>query len=154
MTVHVDASDAIRRMRLRARRFPDAAQRPLEQAANEAAVIASGTTAWRDQTGKTRGSIKAQLGPGLNKSSVRARGAAVFLENGTGRYGLRGRDYVITPKNGRYMHFVVNGHHVFTSHVVHPGIKPTHFMRDAGEAMRPKFLAYCVRGARAAIEGR
>lgn len=152
MAVLIDCSSAIRRMGLRAHRMRDVAHRPLEQAAADGARTAAATTAWSDKTGRTRGSIQPFLGPGLNKAGFRARRAAVFLEAGTGRYGQRGRDYIITPKNGKYLHFRgAGGGWVFASHVVHPGIKPTHFMRDAGEAVRPRFVAACVTAVHKAV---
>lgn len=146
MTVIIDCTSAIRRMALRARRMRDVAHRPLEQAAADGARTAAATTAWSDKTGRTRGTIQPFPGPGLNKAGFKARRAAVFLEAGTGRYGQRGRDYIITPKNGKYLHFRGSGGGwVFASHVVHPGIKPTHFMHNAGEQVRPRFVAACVR---------
>jgi len=145
MLVVIDCTSAIRRMSLRARRMRDVAHRPLEQAAADGARTAAATTAWKDQTGRTRASIQPFQGPGLSKAGFKARRAAAFLEAGTGRYGQRGRDYIITPKNGKYLHFRVAGHWVFASHVVHPGIKPTHFMQNAGEQVRPRFVAACVR---------
>jgi hypothetical protein len=146
MTVVIDCTSAIRRMALRARRMRDVAQRPLERAAADGARTAAATTAWNDKTGRTRASIQPFLGPGLSKAGFRARRAAVFLEAGTGRYGLRGRDYVIAAKNSKYLHFRgAGGGWVYASHVIHPGIKPTHFMQNAGEQVRPRFVAACVR---------
>jgi hypothetical protein len=146
MIVTIDCTSARNRMLLRARRMRDVAHRPLEQAAADGARTAAATTAWKDKSGGTRASIQPFLGPGLSKAGFRARRAAVFLEAGTGRYGLRGRDYVIAAKNSKYLHFRgAGGNWVFASHVIHPGIKPTHFMRDAGEQARPRFVASCVR---------
>jgi hypothetical protein len=146
MIVTIDCTSARNRMLLRARRMRDVAQRPLEQAAADGARTAAATTAWKDKSGGTRASIQPFLGPGLSKAGFRARRAAVFLEAGTGRYGLRGRDYVIAAKSSKYLHFRgAGGGWVFASHVIHPGIKPTHFMRDAGEQARPRFIASCVR---------
>ncbi len=145
MIVVIDCTSAKRRMALRARRMRDVAHRPLEQAAADGARTAQATTVWKDKSGGTRASIQPFLGPGLSKAGFRARGAAPFLEDGTGRYGMRGRDYVIAAKNGKYLHFSVGGHWVFTGHVIHPGIKPTHFMRDAGQQARPRFVESCVR---------
>jgi hypothetical protein len=153
MNVHVDCSKARERMRARARAFRDVTREPLEMAAMTAANAARATTSWKDQSGKTRGSIKDVRGPAANQSSVIARGAAVFLEAGTGRYGLRGRDYVITPKNGRFLHFRVQGRWVFASHVIHPGIKPTHFMQQAAESTRAHFVALCVGASHRAVAG-
>lgn len=154
MTVRVDANRAINRMAVRARTFRDVPYRLLEQAATDAASTARSTTTFKDGTGKTRDSIQPRPGPGsaMTRWSVVARGAAPFLENGTGRYGLRGRDYVITPKNGRFLTFRVNGHWVRTTHVVHPGIHATHFMHDAAEAERPRFVALAVAAAHHAID--
>lgn len=153
MNVHVDCTKSRERMRARARAFKDVAAQPLEQAAADAAAHARATTTWKDQSGKTRASIKDMRGPGRNQSSVIARGAAVFLEAGTGRYGLRGRDYVIAAKNSRYLHFRVQGRWVFTSHVIHPGIKPTRFMQQAAESTRARFISLCVDASHRAMAG-
>lgn len=153
MNVHVDCTKSRERMRARARAFKDVAVQPLEMAAMTAANHARATTTWKDQSGKTRSSIRDVRGPGRNQSSVIARGASVFLEAGTGRYGLRGRDYVIAAKNARFLHFRVQGRWVFTSHVIHPGIKPTHFMQQAAESTRLHFVALCVGASHRAIAG-
>lgn len=153
MSVHVDCTKARERMLARARAYKDVAREPLEMAAMTAANAARATTIFKDKSGKTRASIKDKRGPGANQSSVVAKGAAVFLEAGTGRYGLRGRDYVITPKNGGHLHFRVQGRWVFASHVMHPGIKPTHFMELAAESTRGHFVALCIGASHRAVQG-
>jgi hypothetical protein len=150
-TASVDLSKARTRMALRARAMRDVAYRPLEQIADDAAALAQATEAWKDKTGKTRNSIRAVGGPGSNSSSVIARGAAVFLEAGTGKYGPLGHAYVINAKPGGMLHFRIGGRWVSAKRVVHPGIKATHFMRDAAEDMRPRFIDMCVRAVQAAV---
>lgn len=154
MNVHVDCSEARRRMQARAHAVRDVARVPLLEAADRAAEKAEATTAWKDKSGRTRRSIRPMPGPGPNASSVVAKGAAPFLEAGTGRYGLRGQDYVIVPRNAKMLRFRVAGRWVFAKRVVHPGIHATHFMRDAGEATRPFFVMACQRELAKVLRGR
>lgn len=153
-TVYADCTQARARMRARASAYKDVAREPLANAAMTAANAARATTSFRDKTGKTRGSIRDVRGPLGNQSSVVARGAAVFLESGTGRYGLRGRDYVITPKRGKFLAFQIAGRWIHATHVVHPGIKATHFMFMAAEFARSHFTELCVHASHQAVAGR
>lgn len=131
-------------MVLRARAIRDAHFRPLEQATQGAALTARATSAFKDRSGGTRKSIQALPGPGLFSARVRARGAAVFLESGTGKYGIRGSAYPIQARGGGFLAFSSGGRTVFARRVMHPGIKPTHFLENAAEAERPKFIAACI----------
>lgn len=49
---------------------------------------------------------------------------AIYLEEGT-------RAHQIIARNAKCLHFVVNGEHVFTKSVNHPGNKAYWFMEDA-----------------------
>lgn len=140
MSFVVDLGRTRQKMALRARGIRDAPLRPLERAANDVAALARGTTSWKDVSGSTRKSVTPRFGGGGRYASrVTAGRASVFLEAGTGKYGKRGREYVIAPKNGGRLAFRMAGRWVFASHVIHPGIKPTHFMRDAAESYRATF---------------
>lgn len=150
MTARFDVAKARNSMGLRARAARDVGKRAVERASEEAAETARSTSAWNDKSGKTRASIKARPGPGLYSASVVAKRAAVFLENGTGKYGPKGAPYPIVARGG-VLSFMVNGKRVFARKVMHPGIKATHFMRDAAEQERPRFLELCVISMNTAI---
>lgn len=94
----------------------------LRTGVREAQESAHGTTTWNDRSGQTRGSIRGQVF-GLT-GRVEARGASIFLENGT-------RAHEIVARNAKALHFMVNGQSIYRRAVQHPGTKATHFMRTA-----------------------
>jgi hypothetical protein len=115
-----------------------------ERAAEMAVTRASATTDWKDKSGKTRGTIRARpVGP--YRWRFVARGASVFLNDGTGLYGKRGSKYPIVPKTeGGFLRFQVRGQWVTAKRVMHPGIKATHFVdkaRDDAEVFMMSDLA-------------
>src|ERR1019366_7785568 len=74
---------------------------------------AKASTLYKDRSGKTRASGK-----------VVARGASIFLENGT-------KAHTITARNGGMLRFFVNGQAVFRRSVRHPGTGPRPTMGNA-----------------------
>lgn len=122
----------------------------VRESAQEAADIARASNAWKDQSGKTRNSIRPVM-RGAFRSAVTARGAAVFLESGTGKYGPKGTAYVIRARNAKALRFVVGGVTLFRRSVLHPGIKPTHFMYSAAEQQHPHFTYLCEQAIHQAV---
>jgi hypothetical protein len=102
------------------------------EAAEMAAAEARSTTAFKDRTGKTRGSIKArQMTP--YKWRFVAGGTSWFHNYGTGEAGVRGARYPIVPRDP-------NGFLVFKDRagrwnrrkmVMHPGVPRTEFVDHA-----------------------
>lgn len=93
----------------------------MRTAVREGEESAKATTTWKDRSGATRGSIRGEV-LGL-RGRVEARGASIFLENGTRAHQIVAR--------GRALKFFVNGQAIYRRSVQHPGTKATHFMRDA-----------------------
>jgi hypothetical protein len=123
----VHASKTIAGLRALSTRLIHAAEMTLVGAVEAAEMSAKTTTLFKDQSGKTRGSIKATVrasGAWDMRGRVVARGAAKFLENGT-------RAHTITARNGGMLRFYVNGNAVFRRSVHHPGQRATHFMQTA-----------------------
>lgn len=60
-----------------------------------------------------------------------AHPAAFAQDKGSGLYGPRRSKYPITAKPGKMLRFVSGGAVFFRKRVRHPGVKPTHFLRDA-----------------------
>jgi hypothetical protein len=85
---------------------------------------AKASTLYKDQTGKTRASVKGSINAGGLSGKVVGRGAAIFLENGT-------RAHTITAKNGGMLRFFVNGQAIFRRSVRHPGTGPRPTMGNA-----------------------
>jgi hypothetical protein len=94
----------------------------LLSAVTAAQESAKSTTLFKDHPGsktKTRDTIKAKAFP--DSGQVVARGAAIFLENGT-------KPHEISARSGGMLRFFANGQAVFRRRVQHPGTKATHFM--------------------------
>ena len=130
-----------------AKRIESGLQRVLENAVAAAEQVARATTAWKDGTkpgARTRSSIRHSLRGPLS-GFVTAAGAAKFLEYGT-------RPHTITARRAKMLRFVQGGVVRFARTVHHPGTKPTHFMRDAAELVRPIFLRNSVATVNNAIE--
>ena len=58
---------------------------------------------------------------------------SVYLEDGTGTWSGRGK-YPIVPKRKRALRFKVRGQVVFARRVMHPGIKPRKYGRNARDS--------------------
>lgn len=100
----------------------NAASQALREAVNAAQQTAKNTSLFRDRTGATRKSITGAVF-GSN-GVVEARGAAVFLQNGT-------RPHTISARNAKTLAFQVNGRTVFRRSVKHPGTAARPFMTEA-----------------------
>jgi len=85
---------------------------------------AKASTLYRDRSGKTRASVKGSINAGGMSGKVVARGASIFLENGT-------KAHTITARNGGVLRFFVNGQAVFRRSVRHPGTGPRPTMGNA-----------------------
>lgn len=87
---------------------------------------AKGTKLFKDGTSDphTRDTIKGTVSG--DTGQLVARGAAIFLENGTVAH-------TITARNGGMLRFVQNGEVVFRRSVRHPGTRGTHFMAIAAQ---------------------
>ena len=119
-TVHGDKTIAgLRRLSIE---IEGAATRILAAAVIAAETHAKATTLFKDQTGRTRQSIKGSFG--AMRGQVIARGAAGVLETGT-------RPHVIRARSGGMLHFFANGQELFRRSVRHPGTQPRPFMMQA-----------------------
>jgi len=125
----------------------DLTMRAAVRAAEESALR---TTLFRDRTGKTRGSIHAEVTRGERglRGFVIARGAAAFLENGT-------RAHAIVARRAKALHFFVNGQEFFRRSVQHPGTSARPFMHEArhvGEVAAAfaaqEYVGYAIEKAR------
>ena len=75
---------------------------------------------------------------------LRGRGGVVLIKNtarharalndGSGLFGPSRQPYVIAPRRKRALRFMVGGREVFTRRVLHPGIRPTHFLFKSAQA--------------------
>jgi hypothetical protein len=122
MTAQVHGQKTIAGLRRLSAGIELASQRILAAAVLAAETNAKATTLFKDQTGKTRASIKGSVG--LRTGKVVARGAASLLENGT-------HAHTITARNGGMLRFFVNGNAVFRRSVKHPGAAARPFMGQA-----------------------
>lgn len=77
---------------------------------------------------------------------------AAAQDQGSGLYGPKGAKYLIRAKRARALKFTSGGQVLFRKSVMHPGVKPTHFLRNAaeklGEALLPRLEAAMERAAR------
>lgn len=122
MTAQVDGQKATEGLRRLSAGLVLASQRILASAVMAAESSAKSTTLFKDQTGKTRGSIKGTVG--LRTGKVVARGAARVLESGT-------RAHTITARSGGMLRFSMGGTTVFRRTVHHPGTKARPFLMQA-----------------------
>lgn len=141
----VDARETIRQLGELGRSFRRVTDGVVAAGVFAAEKAANGTALWRDRSGKTRASIVAEP-VGAYGGKVTARGAAHYLELGTGPHVIRGNPF---------LRFEVGGVVFFRRSVHHPGTSPRPFMAEAalvGErAMRfeaERLLAEFSRSAR------
>jgi hypothetical protein len=79
---------------------------------------------------------------GVKTGALRKNISARHLGNSTGQYVTIGADrpyalmhhegtkpHVITPKNGKFLHFRAGSRSVYTTMVFHPGTKPNPYLR-------------------------
>jgi len=92
-------------------------------------------------------STDAKLIRTANRSLVRVTNTAKYAwaqEKGSGKYGPKGTKYPITPKRAGYpLRFYSwrRGTWVSTYKVMHPGVKPTHFLEVATDLVFQTRLA-------------
>jgi hypothetical protein len=116
-----------------------AVRQALGQAAALAAEHERATNAFKDRTGRLRGSIKrGERGPWAQFVSVGGRAAphALWIDSGS-------RAHEITPRRRKTLRFVQNGRVRFVKRVYHPGTKATRFVqsaRDVAEGAAAKFM--------------
>lgn len=118
----VDGSATVQGLRRLSTLIREAAALTLHAAVEAAESSAKGTDLYKDQSGKTRRSVKATYS-GL-VGHVTARGASKFLENGTVAH-------TIAAKNAKMLRFYVNGSAVYRRSVRHPGTQERPVMRQA-----------------------
>lgn len=103
--------------------------------------IAKQTATWTDRTGNTRRNIHGGADK-TNQGAVvyLAHGTKVglFLEEGTGIYGPKGRPFEIRPKNKQALRFNIGNETVFAKKVIHPGMKAQPVIEPTADAEWPE----------------
>jgi len=100
---------------------------------------------YKHRTGKTiqatKGTfVKTRKGVLIRVKNTRKHARA--LDGGSGLYGSRGAKYPIRAKGGGALKFTArDGREVIVRQVMHPGIKPTHFLFNATQATGRVFVA-------------
>lgn len=121
--VKADASSARRGLSDLLAGVHQAASLALRTAEEASVASAKGTDRFKDRTGATRASIRAEVRPGL-RGFVSAGGASRFLQ-----YGTRAHD--IVARNASALRFEVAGAVLFRRMVHHPGTAPRPFLTEA-----------------------
>jgi|HubBroStandDraft_1064217.scaffolds.fasta_scaffold98275_3 hypothetical protein len=117
----VDGKQARRDLQMMRARLYVAIEMSVAAGVTAAANSAAASTLFKDQSGKTRKSIRGRVN-GM-RGRVVARGAMFFLVNGTRGHG---------PSHAKMLRFVVNGQAVYAKWV--KGITPRPIMSDAAQA--------------------
>lgn len=123
MSVTFDSAATFRALETLGAGLYNAAAQALSAAMDATQADAKATTLFKDKSGATRSSIKAQRGVMLT-GTVSAGGVSTFLENGT-------RPHEIRANRAGALRFVINGRTVFARVVHHPGTAERPFMRHA-----------------------
>lgn len=78
---------------------------------------------------------------------------AAALDLGSGLYGPKHAKFVIRPKKGKALRFVgKNGQTVFAAKVLHPGVKPTHFLYHAADSVGRQLRPWLEEAMRSAAQ--
>jgi hypothetical protein len=147
-TMSVKLGPALARLKHLRDEFEELAMTLPEQAAEMAIVKAKSTTLWQDRTHQTRDSIRKQYVTPTRWRFI-AWGASEVLNYGSGEHGRRGAKYPITARSGGFLRFIWHGQTVFRKRVMHPGVKPTHFIDSAvsdAEAFMMSELSFRLNG--------
>jgi hypothetical protein len=103
------------------------AHQALRAAVHVAHEAATSSRLFNDVTGRLRRTISEEI-TGEFRGRIRTGAKyARFVNDGT-------PPHTIAAKGGGVLHFVVQGHDVFTRAVHHPGTKPRPFMGEAADA--------------------
>lgn len=90
--------------------------------------------AFRSRTGNLVRKSVAKVSRNSNTVLVRISNAAPYAwaqDSGSGLYGPNRSKYLIAARRAQALRFVWKGHVVFRRFVLHPGVKPTHFLEVA-----------------------
>lgn len=115
-----------------------AASQALRKLATYAANEAKATSAFKDRTGKLRGSIRSgETSPRafFVKAGGRPAPYAQWIEAGS-------RPHEIKARRRKFLRFEQNGQIVFRKRVFHPGTKPARFMESARNSAEAMALSY------------
>lgn len=124
--LHIRAEPFAQWLRRAAEMLQTDARQSLGQSVALALAHAKGSRAFKDQTGKLRGSIT-RFERGTWRMGIQATAKhAKFVEDDT-------KAHRIEAKKGNVLRFVQAGRVMFRRSVQHPGTKGTHFMQRAGE---------------------
>jgi len=69
----------------------------------------------------------------------------IYQHEGTGLYGPMNRQYPISPKNAKALHFVSGGQGFFAKHVLANGILPDPFLINAAKKLAPEITQKLTR---------
>lgn len=91
--------------------------------------------AFRSRTGNLVSKTEAKVVKFKNGRVVKLRNKAKYAaaqDSGSGLYGPKHSKYIIRARRAKYLRFIGrDGKVVFRKAVLHPGVKPTHFLRTA-----------------------
>jgi len=130
-------------------------ERELEHALDAATSLtkkaAQESTAFQDRSGNLRKSIDSER-VGTWERIVRAdTDYANFVENGTRQHGEGPYPIPSDGTDAKILHFELNGQTFLRRRVMHPGIRPTYFLRDAARNVEPEFRELVRAGIAGAI---
>ncbi len=76
------------------------------------------------RSGALRSSFNTNIKEDLNsiKITVTSLPYALILDQGA-------KAHIITPKNTKVLHFIINNNEIFARSVIHPGIKPRYYIQ-------------------------
>lgn len=126
-------------------RITEASVKALRGATKDGVDSAKATSLFKDQTGKTRKSIRSTVDDYKVTSQIRAGGAASLLESGTG-------PHEITAKGGGLLKFMINGQWVSKKSVNHQGTVARPFMTVAADIAERSLDYYSVMFVESAID--
>lgn len=90
--------------------------------------------AFKSRTGNLVKRSVAKVMRTKNGTIVRFQNAAKYAaaqDKGSGKYGPTGMPYMIAARRKKALRFVWHGQTIFRRFVMHPGVKPTHFLETA-----------------------
>ena len=141
----IDAGAAIQELYELDTRINEGIVKAIRGAVKDGVDHAKATSLFKDKSGKTRKSIRGAVDDFSMKGTVKASGAAIYLENGT-------PPHEITAKNGGALKFMMNGQWVFRKSVQHPGTEPRPFMTEARDHAERSLDYYAVMFVESAID--
>lgn len=90
--------------------------------------------AFRSRTGNLVRKSVARVSRSSNTVLVKIQNSAPYAwaqDSGSGLYGPSRSRYLIAARRAQALRFVWKGHIIFRRWVLHPGVKPTHFLEVA-----------------------